>query len=182
MQKRFALIISAVLTLVGPIAYADDQSALMLTDAQIAQIKSNCVSVQSTLTRIHSNDALSRVHLGQEYETISNKFMAPMNSRVALTRLDSVPLARTTSDFNTMLDDFRSAYQDYDQTMLKAIQMKCTDQPVAYYDTITLAQSHRAIVRSKVIALANLIKQYRDEVNTLKAKVIGVANANGSAQ
>src|SRR4051812_38508816 len=99
MYKR--LVIGSVLLAViaSPFVYADQADDL--TSSQIAVVKANCLSAQSTLNRIHANDALSRVHLGQEYETISTKFMAPMNSRIALAKLDNVELTRTTVDFNT---------------------------------------------------------------------------------
>ena len=73
MLKR-VLIASAILTLViGPVTYAEDlESVLMLNASQIAMIRTNCQSVQATLTGIHSSDALSRVHLGQEHETIAS--------------------------------------------------------------------------------------------------------------
>ena len=172
MLKR-VLIASAILTLViGPVTYAEDlESVLMLNASQIAMIRTNCQSVQATLTGIHSSDALSRVHLGQEHETISTKYMAPMNSRVALAKLDGVALTKTTVEYNKQIDEFRSLYQQYEQTMLRTMQMKCSDQPVTFYDTIILARSQRAAVREKVLSLAGLVKTYRDGVETIRMQV-----------
>lgn len=172
MNKRFSAIVAAVLVLfAGPVVSAQGESSMVLTDTQIGLIKMNCVSAQSTLTRIHTNDALSRVHLGREYETISSKFMAPMNSRVALAKLDSVEMVKTTVEFNDKLGDFRSSYQQYEQTLLKAIQIKCMDQPVAFYDTVVLAREYRQKVRENVIALGELTTQYSGQVKALRAKV-----------
>lgn len=169
MNKRAFAILAAVLALfASPVARAEGEASLYLTDSQIGLIKMNCVSVQSTLNRIHTNDALSRVHLGREYETISSKFMAPMNSRVALAKLDGVELVKTTVEFDEKLHDFRSAYQQYEQTLLKAIQVKCMDQPVAFYDTVVLAQNYRTKVRENVIALGDLTTQYSNQVKTLR--------------
>lgn len=170
-MKRFSLIAACLLVLIaGPVAVAqEDETSLILTDAQISLIKMNCTSVQSTLTRIHTNDALSRVHLGREYETISSKFMAPMNSRVALAKLDGVELVKTTVQFNDKLADFRTAYQQYEQTLVKSIQMKCKDQPVAFFDTVVLAQQYRSKVREHVNSLGELTTQYSSQVKTLRA-------------
>ena len=177
MYKRVIAVLVASLVLVaGPFAYAEEVSPIVLDDAQIESIRANCVGVQATLTRIHTNDALSRVHLGQEYETISSKFMAPMNSRVALAKLDGVEMAKTTVEFNKKIDEFRSAYQQYEQTLLKSMQMKCTDQPVAFFDAVTLAQQYRSTVRDKVVELGDLVVQYRKQVDTLRTQAQGDNN------
>lgn len=170
-MKRLTLIAASLLVLfTGPVALAQEDPSLTLTDEQVAYIKANCVSVQSTLTRIHTNDALSRVHLGREYETISSKFMAPMNSRVALAKFNGVELVKTTVAFNDKLDDFRTAYQQYEQTLIKAMQMKCADQPVAFFDTVVLAQQYRGNVRDTVNTLGELTTQYSDQVKALRAE------------
>lgn len=175
MYIRVAIAAISLLVLVAsPVVFAESEELPILTDSQINEIRANCVSVQSTLTRIHTNDALSRVHLGQEYETISSKFMAPMNSRVALAKLDGVALAKTTVSFNTKLTEFRNNYQRYEQTLLHAVQLKCTDQPVAFFDTVVLAQQYRATVRTSVSDMANLVVQYRSQVNDLRSQI----NAN----
>lgn len=169
---RLIVSIAAGLVLVtGPIVRAEDQP-LILNDEQISLIKTNCMDVQSTLERVHASDALARVNLGQRYETISTKLMAPLNSRVALNRLDNVELTKTTADFNAEVDNFRSLYQQYEQTMLRAIQINCTNQPVSFYDTITLARNHRTSVHESVAKLTSLLTQYGTQFEAFKATVL----------
>ena len=170
------LVIGSILLAVisSPFVYADNQST-NLTESQISIVKASCLSVQSTLNRIHANDALSRVHLGQEYETISTKFMAPMNSRMALAKLDNVALTRTTVDFNTKLSDFRTLYQQYEETMLRTIQTKCVDQPEEFYSSLLQAQSDRSAVRQSVAGLANLVTQYKQQVDALRNQAISAS-------
>ena len=151
----------------GRAVYAED--ATSLTDADLARIRTNCAAVQTTLNRIHESDALARVNLGQQYETISTKLMAPLNSRVALNRLDGVSLTKTTVEFNDKLDEFRTLYQQYEQTLLRAIQIKCEDQPVRFYDTLNLARTHRAAVREAVTSLSKLVSQYGEQARTLRS-------------
>lgn len=154
----------------GTAAYAEDTRAT-LTDADIANIKSNCVSVQAALNRVQESDTLARVNLAQQYETISNKLMAPFNSRAGLNRLDAVAVTQTTVAFNKKLDEFRTLYQQYKETLNRAIQLKCVDQPVTFYDTLTLARDHRAAVREAVVSLGGLIKQYATQVQALHEQV-----------
>ncbi|MGE5299056.1 MAG: hypothetical protein ACM3KF_03380 [Acidobacteriota bacterium] len=173
MRKRFSLVAATLLALLtGPVVYAEPQGIYLLSDDNLNAIKLNCHAVQSTLTRIHTNDALSRVHLGQEYETISTKFMAPMNSRVALMKLNGVELAKTTVEFNDNLNIFRSRYQQYEQLLLKTLQLKCTDQPVAFYDAIVEARDARALVKEKVDELGKLVTQYSNQVKELRTAAL----------
>jgi len=174
MYKSLVLGSTLLAIIASPFVYADDQAA-NLTSAQVAIVKANCLSAQSTLTQIHANDALSRVHLGQEYETLSTKFMAPMNSRIALAKLDNVDLTKTTVDFNTKLRDFRDLYKQYEQTMLHTIQIKCTDQPEDFYASLVQAQTDRRSVRQSVTDLAKLVTQYKQQVDGLRGQAIAAS-------
>ena len=171
MYKRLIISVLTLVVIASPFVYADSTST-NLSDNQISLIKANCISVQSSLNIIHANDALSRVHLGQEYETISTNFMASMNSRVALAKLDGVALTKTTVDFNNKLNEFRTTYQQYEQVMSKALQTKCTDQPSVFYTTLTQAQLDRVAVRKVVGDLAALVTQYQQEVSVVRTQAL----------
>ena len=173
--RRLLLPLIAVLTLVGSIAYADDQMNAVLTGDQISLIRANCSSVQASMMRLHANDALARVHLGQGYETISARLMTPMNSRVVIEKYEGSALIRTAADFNLRLDQFRNEYQRYDQTITKVIQMKCENDPEGFYSSIEQARVYRAQVRESVVSLGDLITQYRAQVDELRASVVGKA-------
>ncbi len=171
MQKRFALALSIVLLITGPVVHAEDPSSLLLTDDQIVLIKTNCLDTQSTLQRVHSSDALARFNLGQQYNIISTNLMAPMNSRIALNKLDGVSLTQTTVTFNNEVDHFNAMYQQYEQTMQRALKSNCKDEPVSFFDTINLARDHRAAVRESVDTLNMLLKQYDAQLGVLKTAV-----------
>lgn len=177
MYRRTLIAVAVMLIMMSPVVHAEDMSSLMLTDVQIGLIRDNCHDVQSTLQRVQTSDALARVNLGQQYEIISTKLMAPLNSRISLNRLDGVDLAQTTVDFNNKLSDFRSLYQQYDQTMLRGVEMNCQNQPVAFYDTISLARQHRAAVRGIVEEMSGLVTKYQTQFEVLAQKSL----VNGGA-
>lgn len=157
----------ALLTFSGPVVHAEDASSLLLTDDQIMAIKTNCLSVQSNLQRIDENDALARYNLAQQYNIISTKLMAPMNSRIALNKLNGVALAQTTVDFDARVVDFKAAYQQYEDAMQQALKMNCKDQPVSFFDTINVARQHRSEVRQSMTAINGLLQQYRTQLDAL---------------
>lgn len=169
--RRLLLPLIAVLTLVGPVAYADDQVTSVLTGDQEALVRANCSSVQAAMMRLHANDALARVHLGQGYETISTRLMTPMNSRVVVEKYDGSALIRTAADFNQRLDQFRGEYQRYDQTITKLIQMRCESDPQGFYGLIEQGRTYRAAVRQSVVTLGDLITQYRTQVGELQTSI-----------
>src|SRR5689334_18968108 len=107
-----------------------------MTDEHIARIRMNCQDAQSSLSQLHASDALLRVNRGQLYESISTKLMAPLNSRIALHRLDGVKLVATTTRYESQLATFRAKYQEYEEAMSDVLRVNCVNQPVAFYDKV----------------------------------------------
>lgn len=171
MRKAALLCMALVLTIVSsPVVRAEESlSSADLTEAQLATVARNCASVQSTLGRIYANDALNRVHLGQEYETIATKFMATMNSRAGLNRGDVSAMTATTATFNKKLDELRARYQSYKVTIESASRMQCSSTPSEFYDTLVTAQKNRAAVREVMLELNVLVGQYSSQVKELRA-------------
>ena len=100
MKRVCILLVLAIAVLISPQVHAEGSQPIVFSSTQLALIRANCVSVRSSLQRLHANDALTRVNLAREYETISDKLMAPMNSRIALNKLDGVAAAKTTVEFS----------------------------------------------------------------------------------
>lgn len=113
-MRQFAAGLLTTLAISGLVGFgfakvqASDTSATVLTESQIESIKDRCLASKVALNKLHSTDALLRVNLGQKYENISSRLMAPLNSRVALNSYDSLDLVETTVDFNRALDVFLS--------------------------------------------------------------------------
>lgn len=167
MLRKSIIFISLVsLVAVSPMVRAD-----ATPDASLDLIRKNCVLIQSNLARLHASDALARVYLGREYETILTKLMTPMNSRVALNKFDGSDMIRTTSDFNTMLAQFRSVYQQYDESMTSLSQVKCQTQPDVLLTTLAKVRNNRQATRDTVMSLSALTEQYRNELQTLKSNI-----------
>lgn len=175
MYKRVLITSSLLVLIASPFVSAEEASpSINLTPDELTTISTNCVSTQTTLTRIFSNDVLSRVHLGGEFETISSKYMAPMNSRIALNKLDGVTLTKTTVDFNDKLRQFRERYQTYKETMSHVTQMNCASNPADFFDAVEKARTDRAAVHDSVVSLESLAKQYRTQVSDLRARTLAL--------
>jgi len=178
--KRIIILFLVTLLTFCVTTVAVEAQSLILTDAQISDIKTNCTSIQSSLSRVHENDALARVRLGREYEAISTQLMAPMNSRFSLNKLNGVTLTQITVDFNAEFEHFRGAqgvYPDYERTLSNALNINCYNQPVEFFDTVTSARTKREAVAVSTARLDQLMAQYRAEIDAAQAQIPAATGA-----
>lgn len=145
---------------------------MVLTESQIESIRDRCLASKVALDKLHSTDALLRVTLGQQYENISSRLMAPFNSRIALNSYDGVALARTTVEFNQALDDFRSQYRSYESSVDAALDVDCADKPVEYYAAIENARQRRSDLHQSTRKVNQLAQDYLDEFDIFAAGVL----------
>lgn len=146
------------------------QEPAPMTDAHIAQIKSNCPVALATLSRIHANDAPAHINRNQTYFSISDKLMARFNSRLVVNRYDATQLVKTATDFNTQITKYKTLYKQYDETMTDLLRMNCRLQPVGFYDKVAEARTARQKVHESVVRLKQLIGQYGQDVSNFKSQ------------
>lgn len=160
MRKIMSLLIAVVVaTLVVQPVRAE--GALILTDAQIFGIQENCLKSKAALMRLHTADTLLRVNLGQRYENISQRLMAPFNSRIALNGLDGVELTKLTVEYNQTIKQFSSKYSKYDASVSDALDVDCENNPVAYYQKIEQARANRQEVHNATSSINQLLTRYK---------------------
>lgn len=165
MKRLFILTMAMAITLAG-VGWLGvtvrAQQVETMTDAHIERIRSNCVDAQSILFQLHASDAGLRVNRGQIYESVSTKLMAPLNSRLVLNRLDSVELVSIAAKYQQQLQEFRSLYQEYEESMSEVLDMNCTEQPVAFYDKIAETREKRQLTHESTVTLHKTIVEYGD--------------------
>lgn len=164
-MNRFFVMLALVGTLlIGAFiseSIASAQSAL--PEDQVARIRQNCVSAQASLYRLHANDALRRVNLGPLYENISTKLMAPLNSRIALSRQEGLKLAATTLEYDRHIDLFRASYSEYERAMSNTLEIKCTESPVEFYESVLFTREKRQRLYDDTQTLSTLLYAYKTE-------------------
>lgn len=136
------------------------QSASM-TEEHIERIRTNCVDAQASLTQLHTSDALLRVNRGRIYESIATKLMVPLNSRIASNQLDGQSLVDIYTTYERNLIEFRTHYQNYEQSMSETLRINCQNQPVSFYDKVTATSELRKKVYASVVALHKAINDYQ---------------------
>jgi len=139
--------------------FAEEPSSI--TDFQLTQIRVRCKEVQASLSRVHANDALLRVNRGQLYERLSTKLMVPLNSRIAVNRLDGSSLLSVTSNYDRHLGEFRINYKAYEEQLSTTMRIDCTKQPASFYESLKSSRDKRRSVYESAQQLAKDIGEYR---------------------
>jgi len=142
-------------------AHVGAEQSTTLTNSQLTQIRTRCHEVQATLSRVHANDALLRVNRGQLYERLSAKLMVPLNSRIALNRLDGSSLLTMTSNYDRHLSEFRLNYQAYEEQLSSTMRIDCTKQPATFYESLQTARDKRQSVYNSAQQLTRDIDDYK---------------------
>jgi hypothetical protein len=159
--KRLSLVLLVALFgsvgLVTQHAWAADTP----TDSQLVQIRTRCNEIQATLSRVHANDALVRVNRGQLYERLSTKLAVPLNSRIALNRLDGSSLLSVMSRYDVHLNEFRVLYQSYEEQLSNTMRTNCVNQPAKFYESLESARMKRQAVRESTQRLNADIADYK---------------------
>lgn len=144
-----------------PVATAFAEEIAPITDTQLVQIQTHCSEIKTALKQAHASDAIVRVNRGKLYERLSTKLMAPLNSRIALNRLDGTALLRVTSEYEKHLRAFRTSYQAYEEKMSELISINCTKQPAHFYNVLEDVRVRRGLVRENTETLARDVARYK---------------------
>lgn len=172
-MKRFVLYLASFLVVGG--LFVHPQAALAQTDAlsseALVNLRTNCGAIKTTINRIHTNDALVRVNVGQNYNAISTRLMAKLNSRLSLNKLNASKLVSATNEFESARQQFSSDYNSYDTTMSDLDKINCHDDPAKYHQKLVEARVGRQQLARDITTLNKLIVSYRDEVLAVKASL-----------
>lgn len=166
-MRTLIILMSLMVLLIAPSVHAAPQA---LNDEQIEQIRRNCQTSQGYLQQIQRNDAAARINRGRAYESLS-KLITNFNSRVVVNRLDAPALVTVSSAVSKRISDFQSDYLQYEDKLSAALRIKCREQPVTYYDTLTSARELRTRVAKDVQDINTLLDDYQKGVTTLKTQL-----------
>lgn len=139
-------------------------------DKILANIRTYCSAIKTTIRRIHTSDAVLRVNLGQVYSTISTRLMARLNGRLSLNRIDSSELIAITNNFEKSRMQFNQTYNQYDTAMLNLAKADCVKDPAGYRTDLLKARELRMAIQGEISTLNQLIVQYRQQVEMIKEK------------
>jgi hypothetical protein len=155
-MKRFGLLVSvALVVLVSPFVSAAEP----LDDARIEIIRQHCQEAQVTMQRVLRSDTAARVNRGRAYEE-TIKLLAAFNSRAAFNTYNVPGLIESTAAFEDEFNDFKSTYISYDTSVKNILRIKCTEQPVTFYDSLTRIREQRAALHGHILKMDEHLDTY----------------------
>jgi hypothetical protein len=123
------------------------------------------------MQQLQRTEAATRVNRGRAYESIS-KLLIALNSRVALNKLNAPSLAATTTEMDKRFNTFKDDYSQYEDKLVATIKLKCSEQPVTFYDSLTQVRELRAKAADDIKSLNEVLDTYQSAVNDLRANVV----------
>ena len=136
---------------------------------RLEAVATNCSDIKYALTQLQRADSRTRTYLGTYYETISSRFITPLNLRLERNNRSSEQLFSIQSEFMTALADFRLAYTDYMRDLESLIAIDCSSQPKDFYDHLEATRTKRAALQSVTQKLTTLAgEQYQSVVDLEK--------------
>ncbi|HXH04893.1 MAG TPA: hypothetical protein VNI82_00515 [Candidatus Nitrosotenuis sp.] len=155
-MKRLGLILTfALVALASPFVFAAEP----LDDARVEIIKQNCSQAQATMQRVLRSDTATRINRGRAYEEMI-KLLAAFNSRAAINTLNVPDLIQTTAAFETEFIAFKSSYTSYDISAKDTLRIKCQEQPVTFYDSLTRVRENRAALAAHIVKMNEHLEAY----------------------
>lgn len=164
------------MTIVSVLFIPQAKAQEMIVEADnliIGQLQSNCDEIRTTLRRIHTNDALTRVNIGQFYASTSTQFMARLNSRLALNSISSTELVDITGRFDNQRSELSYTYKEYEASLSSLIKIDCKERPAEFYALLLATRDARSRVAEVTSAANGLMADYQVGVESMQQGLRG---------
>lgn len=168
MRKTISLLLLPLIVLGVSFSLAtivNAQSDEGITPEQEERVRTNCVSIKSTVNQLHASDGLLRVNRGQIYESMATGLMDKFNDRLGSNGLDNKAMVTVTGNYRSALTSFRTDYISYEQKLSQALRVDCSTKPAEFYTLLQEARTLRTKVHEDVQKLHGVINDYRSSVN-----------------
>ncbi|MBQ3275197.1 hypothetical protein IJH46_02115 [Candidatus Saccharibacteria bacterium] len=137
---------------------------------KLENISENCGSIRQSLKLLQRSDSRARTYFGAIYETVSSKYITPMNLRLVKNDLSSVSLLNIQTSIASTRADFSSDFIDYSRSLEELIALDCRLEPEEFYEKLESTREKRAKVAADMKVLNELLVNSYKAVENLKGK------------
>lgn len=113
---------------------------------QRTAIVQNCSTIKRSLNQLQRVDSRTRTYLGTTYETLSNRFIVPLNLR--LVNNGRPTLGSIQPDFTIAHLEFRNRYTDYMREFDTLVNTDCRAHPDEFYSRLERVREKRTDLRT----------------------------------
>ncbi len=168
----FSLIFGSLLS---SSVFADEPvfSEVALTEAEKSYLIQNCDTLKTGLKRLAVSDSKTRTYFGGIYETISSKYIIPLNLRLVKNNYSFPELTSLQSSVASSRAKFSSDFIAYSKSLEDLIATDCKTSPETFYEKLIKTRSARSLVKSDLESLNELLKSHYSLVKNLKGSFNG---------
>lgn len=142
--------------------------AVEISDSQKTAISQNCAHIIESLQQLQRVDSRTRTYLGTAYESISSRFITPLNLRLVKLGRPSSLLFDIQNNFTTAQAQFREKYVEYMRDLETLIATDCSAHPDEFYDHLVSVRKKRETLRLSTKRLAELAEEQYQAVTQLR--------------
>ncbi len=156
------LVIAATIT--SPVFAAEPP----LTSEQSKKISASCSTIRQSLKTLQRSDSRTRTYFGAIYETVSTKYLKPLNLRLVSNDMVNSALLNIQTSFTTNRSNFSDDFIQYSKSLEELIAVDCHVDPELFYKKLNETREKRAAVADDVKKLNKLLVDIVEEANKLK--------------
>ncbi|MBQ3430516.1 hypothetical protein IJG20_00175 [Candidatus Saccharibacteria bacterium] len=133
-------------------------------------ISQNCGTIRQSLKNLQRADSRARTYFGAIYETVSSKYITPLNLRLVKNNLSSNSLISLQTNIADTRTKFSSDFIDYSKSLEELISFDCRLNPDEFYSKLVTTRKKRETVASDVKKLNDLLISSVKIVEQIKEK------------
>ena len=169
MKKKIAAVFLAMTLMVNSTAVF--AATPKISTEQKAAIVDHCDAIRESLRNVQRQDSRARVYYGRYYETISSKFMLPLNTRLVENNLLSDSLLNTQTKFTKLRSDFSNDFIEYQKILEELVTTDCKNEPEKFYELLETARTKRDYVNQDATDLRKTITTHVELVTSLEGSL-----------
>ena len=158
------IIVLVAATIAAPVRAID----IELSDKQSANISNSCSTIHQNLKNLQRSDARARTYFGSIYETISSKYLKPLNLRIVNNDMSNATLLKLQLDFAEARIKFSEDYIKYSKALEELISINCRIEPKTFYQKLVDTRNRRAAVAKDIRSISGLLTSIVKNTEKLK--------------
>ena len=139
-----------------------------LSKEQSATLSSSCGAIKQNLKNLQRIDARTRTVFGSIYETVSSKYLKPLNLRLVNNDLSNTDLLNLQTSLATARLNFSNDYIQYSKSLEDLIVIDCRLEPDKFYKKLLETREKRSIVSTDVKTLNSYLTRIIKNTEKLK--------------
>lgn len=168
MKNKLLLSATIAILAVAIVAVPTRAIDIELSDKQSANISNSCSTIHQNLKNLQRSDARARTYFGSIYETISSKYLKPLNLRIVNNDMSNSTLLKLQSDFAEARTKFSEDYIKYSKALEELISIDCRIEPKVFYQKLLDTRSRRATVAKDIRSISSLLTSVIKNTEKLK--------------